>query len=388
MKRFLPYLACACSGLAVALALPLVVQPISLREVDPAGHLEAVAWVALVPAFLSLRAAPSAWGAFRRGLVAGLACFFPAIHWVSHAMTAFGGLSLALSSVALTLLVLYMAAHWAAAFAVSWLVRARLGWPLAVHLPFVWAAFELCRNYLFTGFPWANLGYTQVRTLPVAQLAAVAGVYAIAALVAAVNAVVADAIAERRAGRPLPRRALAAVLAALALTLGHGVWRLSATRARMAAAPTIAVGVVQPNVDQGQKNKAREHRDYILSRLVPPTVEADRAGADLVVWPEASYPVYLPPRLASLAVPGAELPTLSRAHVLLGAVTLETVRGDGGRPVRRVGNVNLLVTPGLDVLGVYQKNHLVPFGEYVPLQRWLPFIGQVVPSMAPAAGTN
>jgi len=385
MKRLVPMLAAAGSGLALALALPLVIQPISLRQLDPAGWLELLAWVALVPAFLALRTAPTGWAAFRRGLVAGLAFFFAAIHWVSHAMTAFGGLPLWLSIVALTLLVLYMAVHWAVAFAASWTIRARLGWPLVVHLPFVWTALELSRNYLFSGFPWGNLGYTQVRTLPVAQLAALGGVYAIAALVAAVNAVIADAVADVRAGRSLPRRSLVAVGLLLALTVGHGVWRLGVVRARVAAAPALSVGIVQPNVDQGRKNKARDNRAYILSRLVPPTLEADRAGADLVVWPEAAYPIYLAPGLMSLDLPGAELPRLSRAHLLMGAVTLESVVGDDGKRMRRVGNVNLMLTPELDVLGVYQKNHLVPFGEYVPLHRWLPWLGQVVPSMAPSA---
>ena len=115
MKRLLlPYLAATGSGVALALALPLVVPFLSIHQVDPAGRLELGSWVALVPALLALRAAPSARAALLRGLVAGLAYFYAAIYWVSHAMTAFGGLSLGLSFVALSLLVLYMAAHWAA----------------------------------------------------------------------------------------------------------------------------------------------------------------------------------------------------------------------------------------------------------------------------------
>ncbi len=385
MKRALPSAAAAASGAILALALPLALPLVSIREIDPAGRLEVVAWVALVPALLAVRSAPTLRAALLRGLVAALAYFYASIWWVSHAMTAFGGLPLWLSLVALTLLVLYMAAHWAAAFGIAWAIRDRLGWPLWTHLPVVWAALELSRNYLFTGFPWADVGYTQARTLRIAQLAAVAGVYGIAALVVLVNAVLAEAFAARREARPLPRRALAVAGALLVAAIAHGELRLRAVRTRMAAAPKITVGIVQPNIDQSVKNRARDHADYILSRLVPLTVDADRAGADLVVWPEATYPFYVPPDIRSFAVGEARLPSLSRAHLLAGAVTYEALRGPQGERLRRVGNVVFMLSPSLDVLGWYRKTHLVPFGEYVPLHDWLPFLGQVVPSLAPAA---
>ncbi|HEX9052385.1 MAG TPA: apolipoprotein N-acyltransferase, partial [Anaeromyxobacter sp.] len=385
MRRLGPFLAAAASGAVLALSLPLVVPFLSIRELDPAGRLEPIAWVALVPLLLAVRAAPSARRAAALGLVSGLAYFFAAIYWVSHAMTAFGGLSLGFSLFALSLLVLFMAAHWAGALAVAHRIRARLGWPLWTHLPAVWAAFELLRNYLFSGFPWANLGYTQARTPVVAQLAAATGVYGIAALVVLVNAALAEALAARRAGQAVPRRPLAVAGALLVLVVAGGALHLRAVRAAAAAAPTLTVGVVQPNVDQSLKNKARENADYILGRLVPPTLEADRAGADLVAWPEAAYPFNVPPGTRTFAVPGAGLPALGRAHLLLGATTVEWVRGAGGQRVPRVGNVQFLLGPDLAVLGTYQKTHLVPFGEYVPLQRWLPFVGQLVPTLAPVA---
>jgi apolipoprotein N-acyltransferase len=384
MRRFVPHAIAAASGALTALALPLALPVGSLREVDPAGRLGVLAWVALVPAILAVRAASSGRAAFGRGLVAGLAFFFAAIWWVSHAMTAFGGLSLGLSLVALSLLVLYMAVHWAIAFWVAWKVRDRLGWPLWAHLPWIWAALELSRNYLLTGFPWADLGYTQVRALRVAQLAAVTGVYGVAALVVLVNAALAELLSALRERRPLPRRALALAAVLVAATLAHGELRLRSIRARMGAAPSIAVGVVQPNVDQSVKNKMRDRADWILGRLVPLTLEADRAGVDLVAWPEATYPLYVPSDVASFAVEGSGLPPLSRAHLLMGAVTLETVSGPGGARLRRIGNVNLLLTPSLEVIGKYQKYHLVPFGEYVPLARYLGFLRQIVPSFAPA----
>ncbi len=128
MRRVLhPLLAAIASGLLTALAFPLVVSAVSIRQLDPRGHLELVAWFSLVPVLLVLRVCERVGRAALLGLVAGLACFFAAIYWVSHAMTAFGGLSVPLSLFALTLLVLYMAAHWALAFGVATRIRARLG---------------------------------------------------------------------------------------------------------------------------------------------------------------------------------------------------------------------------------------------------------------------
>jgi apolipoprotein N-acyltransferase len=390
MKRLLPFLLAVASGLAMALALPLVVPAISLRELDPAGHLEIVAWVALVPLLGAVEGASRARRAFALGFVGGFAYFLAAIHWVSHAMTAFGGVPGGVAALGLGLLVAYMAAHWGGALAVAWWLRRRLAWPPWAVLPPVWAAFELLRNYSLSGFPWGNLGYTQARTLPVAQLAAVTGVYGIAALVVLVNAILLEAwrrVAEGRATsahRGLPGRHGLALVAILGLAFGLGHLREAAVERAMATAPRLEVGIVQPNIDQSVKNRARDHVDAILARLVPQTVEADRAGAELVVWPEASYPLYLPPAIRSLDAPGSGVPRLAQAHVLVGAATVE--RGapeDGGRPVRRVTNSAFLVTPALDVVGRHAKVHLVPFGEYVPLARWLRFLHQVVPTFAP-----
>jgi apolipoprotein N-acyltransferase len=374
-----PLLAMA-GGVLMALAFPLVVPWISLRQLDPDGHLEWIAWVALVPALFALDRARGAKGAFALGLVAGLSFFYSTIYWVSHAMTAFGGLSFGLALLALSLLVLYMAFHWGLAFAVSHIVRRRLGWPLWVHLPAVWAAAELLRNYLFSGFPWANLGYAQARHPAVSQLASLFGIYAIAALVVLMNCAAHEAIRAIRERRPFPGR-LAAVATLLLLgVVVHGWVRLSSVRARMASAPMLRVGLVQGNVDQASKNEARSHAAFILGRYLPLTEQADRSGADLIVWPEAAYPLFVPPDIRSFAGAGSGLAPLGRAHLLLGASTLQWQRS-----LPLVTNALFLLRPDLTVSQRYAKHHLVPFGEYVPLGEWLPFVRQVVPNFAPTS---
>jgi apolipoprotein N-acyltransferase len=168
----------------------------------------------------------------------------------------------------------------------------------------------------------------------------------------------------------------------VALVLAYGAAHLAGVRARAAAAPRLVVAVVQGNVNQSVKNQARRYGDDILERYVPLTVEADRRGADLVAWPESAYPFLLPPSLATFADPQIRLPVLRRAHLLLGALTFVEHRTEGGERVLEGANSVFLLRPDLAVLGRYAKHHLVPFGEYVPLQPLLGrFLRSVVPDM-------
>jgi apolipoprotein N-acyltransferase len=376
----------ALGGLLEAVSLPLVVPGLSLRQVDPVGFLEVIAWVGLVPAIVALRGATGALEAALLGLTAGMAMFYATIYWVSHAMTAFGGLSQGVAFIGLSALVFYMAAHWAAAFWASSVVVRRTGWPIWGTLPVIWVATEFSRNYLFTGYPWGNLGYTQVRSGPVAQLASLGGVYAVAGLVVLVNCVVADWWRSTPAGGAAPRpwRGTAVAAAALLGTLAYGAWHLSGVRREMARAPWVKIGVVQANVSQEVKNQGPRHAERIIGRMWPLTLEADRQGAVLVAWPEASWPFALPPRLQSLGAAAPDLEPLRHAHLLLGATTVEWTKGPQGR-VAQVENSAFLLDPDLRVADRYVKHHLVPFGEYVPLREWLPFLRSVVPTMAPIA---
>ncbi len=376
----------ALGGLLQALSLPLVVPGLGLRQVDPSGFLEPLAWVGLVPALLALQAATGPLEAALLGLTAGAAMFYATIYWVSHAMTAFGGLSQGVAFVGLSGLVLYMAAHWSAAFWASSVVRRRTGWPTWAHLPVLWVATEFSRNYLFTGFPWGNLGYTQVRNGPVAQLASLGGVYAVAGLVVLVNCVVAAWWSSTRAvaGAARPWRATAVAAAAVAFTLGYGAWNLSTVRREMARAPRVKIGLVQANVSQEVKNQGPRYAERIVGRMWPLTLEADRQGAALVAWPEASWPRSLPPALPGLLAVAPDLEPLQGAHLLLGATTVQWLPGPQGR-VPQVENTAFLLGPDLRVEDRYVKHHLVPFGEYVPLREWLPFLRAVVPAMAPIA---
>ena len=375
MNRLPALVLAALSGGVASLAFPMALPWISIEPIDPAGHLEVVAWIALVPVLAALDRIRSFRGALLAGWVAGVAFFTATIWWIEHAMTSFGGVSLPLALLALALLVAYMALHWALALGLAWLARQRLGGPWALHLPPFWVASELLRNYLLTGFPWANLGYSQARHLAIAQLAALGGVYLVAALVALVNGAAADVLLAFRARRRMPWRTVAVAAVALAGAAAWGSARLAGTRQRIEAAPKLEVALVQGNIDQSVKNERQANAAFIIGRYVPLTEEADRRGVDLVAWPEATYPYGIPSAIESFArLPG--MTPLRRAHLLAGAGTWDPAPG-GGRREGVASNSVFLLSPSLEVMGRYAKHHLVPFGEYVP--SWLPFVREIVP---------
>ena len=108
---------------------------------------------------------------FGAGMLAGMVFFTGAFWWVNVAMVTFGGMPNWLSIPALELLVAWCAFHWAIAAGLVRLIERGLGWSMGWTIGPVWMATELMRNYFCSGFPWANLGYTQTRNLWFHQVA-------------------------------------------------------------------------------------------------------------------------------------------------------------------------------------------------------------------------
>lgn len=363
----------AISGLAGAAAFPLAFNFSDGKEIFASGVLEPLAFVCLVPALIATEGLQG-WKAFWTGTLAGMVFFTGAFWWVNVAMTTFGGMPQYLSIPCLELLVGWCAIHWGLAFFVTRLLQARHGWSASAVFAPVWMASELMRNYFCSGFPWANLGYSQMRNLWLSQVGSLFGVYGVAALVALVNAALYEVWRWRvQKVRPMPVRWMAGAGAALVLGHAYGAIRVAVLDPQIEAAPKVQVAVVQGNIDQKLKNSQGAHWQMVLDAYNPPTVAADASGADLIVWPEAAYPRSFPMAMRSLPPNALAKPQYS-ANLLLGV--------DRWDPGSRSGeNSAFMLDPSLRVTSLYTKHHLVPFGEYVPLKKylsWLP-IDNIVP---------
>lgn len=356
MRRFRPdvsTLTAACSGGLLALAFP---RP----------DFSVLAWVALVPLLLVMSRRP-----FRSGFVAGMAFFLAILYWVNIVMTTYGHLHPVLSVIAWLMLSAYLALYFGAATWAACRLKEVRGYSLVLTLPVFWVALEFLREFLLTGFPWASLGYSQHDNAALIQSAELFGVYGLSYLLVLSNAVIAEwLLAGRQPGR---RRPVAALLFATVLALGawgYGHWRTG--QGLDDRADRLKVTVVQGNIPQDikwqpdfQQETVRIYRELSLA-----AARTDKPG--LIIWPEAATPFYYQDT-NKLSLEIAGIPREANAALLFGSPAYR--KEPGGY---RYLNSAYLLDPEGGEKGRSDKVHLVPFGEYVPLKRFLPFIDKLV----------
>ena len=280
-------------------------------------------------------------------------------------MANFGGLPVFMAWCVHLLFVLFLGSF-IAVFAVSinGLVK-NYGQIGLMFAPAVWVTMELGRIHLFTGFPWLLLGYSQVPFLAIAQAASIVGVLGVSILVAAVNGSISYSLVGRGNVRGLPVIVTGAVFLAV---FAFGILRLERA-VLLNEGTSLTVAAVQGNVSQDDKWD-RTKRDAILTTYLRQTREAAAAGAELIVWPEAATQFPLADDQRSQMIRSTARKTST--HLLVGTTEIESDEQT------RYYNVAHMVGPSGETTGVYRKQHLVPFGEYVPLQEALFFVSPLV----------
>lgn len=356
MRRLLPdfaTLAAAAAGGLLALAFP---RP----------DFSWLAWFALVPLLLVMAKRP-----FRSGFVAGLTFFAAILYWVNIVMTTYGHMHPLFSVIAWLLLSAYLALFFGAATWAACRLKEVRGYPLPLTLPVFWVALEFLREFLLTGFPWATLGYSQHGNLTLIQSADLFGVYGLSYLLVLVNAAIAEWLMTRKQShRRRPATAALVVVILVAGTWGYGYWRLGSDLDNRP--DRLKVSVVQGNIPQDvkwqpefQQETIRIYRDLSLT-----AAKAERPG--LIIWPEAATPFYYQDA-GKLSEEVTALPEQAQSTLLFGSPAYR--KEPGG--VRYLNSAFLLDPSGRE-MGRSDKIHLVPFGEYVPLKRFLPFIDKIV----------
>lgn len=343
-------------SVAVTYALVLV-SAVAHALAFPPWNFTAVAWVALVPLLIALRALRPGTAALA-GLLWGSTAIWGVAYWVPGAIAFyyeqpwwFGVLFGVVGS-----MVLWGSYYAAFAALTAWLIPRTRGLMRAGTIAAAWIVCELARAKLLTGEPWMLLGYALVPHLRLIQIADLGGVYALSALVLFVNVSVDAVLLDGRSAAGTAAVATALLVAALA----YGTIRLSTD---FHTAPPVRVAVVQGNNDLGAQWNA-EHYGRGLDTYLRLSREAVRkTRAAVLLWPESAVTFFLPEE-ADLRIAVERLVAETDTEVVLGGPHL-----DGADPAApRFFNSAFALAPGLGITGRYDKTHLLPFAEYFPLR--------------------
>ncbi|MDX2308578.1 MAG: apolipoprotein N-acyltransferase [Hyphomicrobium sp.] len=354
-------------------------------------------WIWLATAPHPDREATSAdWRAFRDGWWFGFGYFFAGLFWIGEAFFVEAEIFGWLMPFAVTLLPAVVAVYFGLA---SVLIRKlwHPGLPGVLTAAVIIALIEWLRAILLTGFPWNTLGYALTGGEILMQSAAIFGIFGLTLWTVLIFAGPLVLLAGgQKSQSPSDSLATAAAVSVLPLLTSALYGAVVLSESAPAADPPIDVRVVQPSVPQRDKWMGEKQREIFesheaLSRQNAKGEIDDLAGIELLVWPEAAMPFRPLDEPAALERIANLLP--DGTHMAAGILRVETVRagpselssretavGSSTPPpdapaLRRAFNSLAVFDADGRPVAIYDKIHLVPFGEYLPFQETLEALG-------------
>ncbi len=355
----------------------------------PSPCISYLAWIALVPWFIIISTG------YRAGLfsyLTGFIFFVMNLTWIGF-VTGFGWV----------LLALYLALYFYGFGLVIHFLRRWLRLPHLFIAPFVWVTFEYLRSFPYFGFPWFLAGYSQHLHLPLIQIADITGVYGISFLIVVVNAAIADLI-EQFVLKHFHRPEKDSVVFSdkngkafwitiiipcflISLVLAYGYLDLKGNRA-LPEGPNICV--VQGNIPQGVKIKTdKEQKKKILLKYTDLSLKAAGKNVDIIVWPETMVPgiLNIDPKLLN-----REIDRLSKESIrtITDATFANLILGGTAIDIQDANalyfNTAFYFDRHGEYVNRYDKIHLVPFGEFIPFEKWFSFFSHIVPYSVSLSG--
>ncbi len=360
MQLLLP----ALTGLLLAASFPQFNQ----------GYL---AWVAFIPLLLFVFRAKSVAQALAGGFLAGILQLFPLLIWMPTVLAGYGGLPEALAWIAYSLTAAMLACYPAAVCAAVKFLMKRCGESCFLLFPLVWAVSEYAQSVSpFGGFPWLLTGYSQSGWLGLIQVADLAGVYGISFLIASVNTAAAWPCL-RKTRRPA---VWAPLVGAGIMVFGCLAYGEMSLRHWGKFRPAFQAAMLQGNLDIDDDQQVlmdKFQRGYVrmADSLGPP-------APDLLVLPESPSPVSFENDPAYREM----LESLAKRYSLglvFNNISYRVVQGQ-----ERYFNSAYFLDAKGNLAGIYDKIHLVPFGEYIPLKKMFSFVETIskdVGSFAPGS---
>ncbi|EKE78366.1 apolipoprotein N-acyltransferase [Oceanibaculum indicum] len=333
----------------------------------PPFHILPLLWVAFPVLLWQIEGCATRRQAFALGWCFGLGFFVAGLYWIANALTVDTARFWWLMPLAAVGLPALLAFFTALVVLAVHLLRLR-GLALVLGFALFWLIAEYLRGHILTGFPWNLLGYAWAPSGAMLQLAALTGIYGLSFVT-----VLAACLPAARS-----RGAMAAAVALLVLVWGGGAVRLAGAPAADDPAMRVegvVLRLVQATIPQYEKWAGLNPREHLIRHLELSARPAPGPRPTHVLWPETAVPYLLSEDIQARAVVGRVAP--DGGAVLTGAVRVERPAGE----LPRYWNSLHAVGPGGLIQATYDKAHLVPFGEYVPMRDIFGFLPAVATSL-------
>lgn len=326
-------------------------------------------WVALVPLFIALKD-KTPFQALVAGLITGLIYNIGILYWVTFVVVQYGYLPLYVGFFVMVLLSLYLSLY-VAVFSAGVVFFRTKGYSVSVTGPLLWTCLEFGKSHLLTGFPWENLAYSLHNNLHIMQIVDITGIYGLTFLVVFINCVIYQVL---MITADTKQRVLASGIAAI-LIVGiifvYGLYRIDSIKNIQKRSESTHVAVIQGNIDQSVKwNRDYQYQTLKIYRNL--TLSAAKKKPGLIVWPETAAPFFFQ-NIDEKHRLVANIAREANAYLIFGSPSYTS---EGERQYFQ--NSAYLIDPEGTVMGRYDKVHLVPYGEYVPLRRFFFFLDKLV----------
>jgi len=313
------------------------------------------AWVGLIPLMIACDG-KNARGAFGLSYFCGVIFFGGVFHWLRH-----------VTLVGAVCLVMYLALYFGLfGWATRYFKDRSIFFKLFL-IPSSWVIVEFLRAHLFSGFGWSLLGYSQYKVLPLIQIADMTGAFGVSFILVMVNFLLKEIISLRilQKEKQWPRELSGALWTTgflLIIVFGYGFIRLQ----ERGSGQGLRIAIIQGNVSQQHKWNQLLWPE-IFQRHLTLTQRAAEQKPDLIIWPETSFPGILDDNIEYFMQLKKKVSTL-KIPLLFGAVIEEDA----------YYNTALLLSKDGNIKKKYRKQRLVPFGEFVPFRKQLPFLASLM----------
>jgi apolipoprotein N-acyltransferase len=346
-----------------------VVSGVLLFLSFPKFDLNILVWVSLVPLLFAVQG-KNLREALWMGLVTGFVYNVGILYWVSFVIVQYGYLPLYLGIFIMLLLALYLSLY-VSIFSAGIVYFRKRGFPEIVVAPVLWSCLEYGKSHLLTGFPWENLAYSLHDMISFIQIIDISGVYGLTFIIVVVNCAVYDIMSMTVETRKKVIYELSVIAIAVMLIFGYGVYRLNQVEHAMEGKKTDKIAIIQGNIDQTVKwnNKYQKDTLEIYKNLSLPCA---KSGVRLIVWPETAAPIFFQ-NIDDKHRFIISIAQEAKSYLLFGSPSYRTENG-----MNYFSNSAYLISPSGNIEGRYDKMHLVPYGEYVPLRKVFFFLEKLV----------